>query len=261
MPSPSQALLQSLPQLAFAFVLVLARVGCTCMLLPAIGEAEVPGPVRAGFAVAATLLLLPVLLPMLPAAPSQPLEAAAIVAAEILTGLWLGWLTRLVLNALTTAGQVAALLVGQSSVLQQDPALGASTAALGRLMSVAGPVLLLTSGLYATPLLALMGSYSVIAPGALLPASDTALGVIAAVGTMFALAVQLVAPFILASLGWHLSVALVGRLVPQMSMHLMTLAAPAQLLLGLIMLGLLIAALLAAWQQHATDLFAVLPGI
>ena len=251
-------LLHALPQWAFGAVLVLARVGCACMMLPVIGEAGAPATIRAGFSVALTLLLLPVLLPILPAAPSEPLRAAAMVGAEIVTGLWFGWLARLVLLALPVAGQVIALLTGQSSVLQLDPALGASTAALGRLMSVAAPVLVLASGLYALPLMALAGSYAVIPPGALLPASDTALGVVGAVAAMFALAVRLAGPFLLASFGWHVALALLGRVAPQL--QLMSLAAPAQLLLGLLLVALLAAVVLAAWQDRAAALFAVLPG-
>ncbi len=256
---PDADLLRALPQWAFGAALVLARAGCACMMLPVIGEAELPATIRAGFAVALTVLLLPVLLPILPAAPSQPLRVAAMVGAEVVTGLWLGWLARLVLLALPVAGQVAALLIGMSSVLQPDPALGASTAALGRLMSIAAPVLVLASGLYALPLMALSGSYAVIAPGALLPAADTALGVVAAVAAMFALAVRLVAPFLLASLGWHVAQALLGRLVPHL--QLMSLAAPAQMLWGLLLLGLLATALLATWQDRAAALFSVLPGL
>ncbi len=253
------ALLRALPQWAFGFALVLARVGSACMLLPVLGESETPATIRAGFVVATVALLLPGLLPLLPAAPSQPLRVAGMVATEIVTGLWLGWLARLVLLALPVAGQVTALLVGQSSILQQDPALGTQTAALGRLMSVAAPVLVLASGLYAMPLLALSGSYAVIPAGTPLPGADTLQGVVAAVGAMFALAVRLAAPFLLASLGWQVALALLGRLAPHLQIS--SLAAPAHLLLGLLLLGVFAAAVLAVWQERAAALLAALPGL
>ena len=44
--------LDDLAGLAFVFVIVLARVGSTAMLLPGIGEVEVPSMIRAGFALA-----------------------------------------------------------------------------------------------------------------------------------------------------------------------------------------------------------------
>lgn len=253
------ALLYDLPQWAFGFVLVLARIGCACMLLPLLGEAEVPATIRAGLAVALVAVLLPVLLPVLPKAPSQPLAAAAIVAAEIATGLWFGFLARLVLLALSLAGQMIALLAGQSSVVQPDPALGASSAALGRLMSVAAPVMVFAAGLHATLLHALAGSYALIPAGALLPPSDSAQGVVAQVAAMFALAVRLAAPFLLAGLAWQVALAVLGRLVPQM--HVMSVAAPAHLLLGLLLMGLVATSMLAAWQDRAMVLFASLPGL
>ena len=58
-------LLDALPGEAFALVLVLARIGCACMLLPGIGEAELPATVRAGFAIALSALLLPIVSPLI----------------------------------------------------------------------------------------------------------------------------------------------------------------------------------------------------
>jgi flagellar biosynthetic protein FliR len=251
--------LPDLPQLAFAFVLLLARIATACMLLPVIGEAEVPATVRLGFSLALVVLLLPALLPVLPPAPSQPLRVAGAVVAEIGTGLWLGWLARLVLMALPFAGQLAALATGLSSVIQPDPALGAQTAALGRLMGVVAPVIVLVTGLYRLPLMALAGSYDVIAPGTLLPAGDTAQSVVAGIGQMFALAVRLAAPFLLASLAFNASMALLVRLVPHLQLH--ALGASVQVLGGLLLLGLLMAAVLEAWHDRAAVLLGGLPGL
>ena len=52
-------LLQALSPLAVAFALALARIGGIVMLLPGVGETVVPATLRAGFAVALTLLLMP----------------------------------------------------------------------------------------------------------------------------------------------------------------------------------------------------------
>ena len=50
---------RGLPGLAFAFALVLCRAGMVVMLLPGLGETEPPAIVRAGLALALSLLLLP----------------------------------------------------------------------------------------------------------------------------------------------------------------------------------------------------------
>jgi flagellar biosynthetic protein FliR len=243
---------------AFAFVLLLCRAGAAVMLIPGSGEAEVPMMVRAGFAVALTALLLPGLARGMPAPPDDVGPLLYMVAAELLTGLFLGWLARLVVSAPPLAGQIIAMITGLSSVLQPDTVLGAQGSALGRLLGLAATVLVFASGLHVLPLAAIAGSYAVIPAGTLLPAADTAAASVAAVGALFALALRLAAPFVLAGVVWHVVLALLSRLVPQLQVFF--LATPAQLAGGLALLGLLGAALLGAWQDQATTAFGTLPG-
>ena len=61
-------MLEELPALAFGAVLVAARVGGAVMLLPGLGEPEVPPTVRLSLLLALVALLLPALAPALPAA-------------------------------------------------------------------------------------------------------------------------------------------------------------------------------------------------
>ncbi len=253
------ALLDALPGLAFGFVLVLARVAAAVMLLPGIGETELPMTVRAGVALALTALLLPVVMPLLPKAPSDPVVAAAMTAAEVVTGLWMGWLARLVVLALPMAGQIASYMLGISNVLQPDPVLGAQASVLARLFGLAAPLLLLVTGLHAVPLAGLAGSFRLIPPGELLPAGDTAETVVAAASSAFGLAVRLAAPFILASIVWQIGSGVVARLVPRLQVYMA--AMPGQIVGGLLLFGLLAGAIVAAWLDAARDSFAHFPGL
>lgn len=258
-PDPAAALLASLPGWAFGFALVLARASAACMLLPGIGEAELPTTIRAAFAIALSVLLLPVLQPLLPPEPASPIAAFAMVFAETATGLWLGWLARLPVLALPLAGQFAASMLGLANVLQPDPTLGAQTTALSRLFGVAAPVVILASGLYALPLAALAGSYQLVPAGSLLPAPDTAATAATAVASSFALGLRLAAPFIAAGIVWQVALGLLARLVPQLPVYFA--AIPGQILGGLLLLGLLCAALLFAWQGQVGQSLRALPGL
>jgi len=73
-------------------MLVLARVAGATVLLPGLGEAAAPAMARARFALTLTLLLLPELLPVLPAEPDNAWRAGLMIAAEAITGLWFGLL-------------------------------------------------------------------------------------------------------------------------------------------------------------------------
>ena len=109
-----------LPILAHGVMLVLARVGGVTMLLPGLGEAETPMTVRAGWALALTLVLFPIVAPLMPAMPAGPAPLAAEFIAEIITGLWLGWLARLAVMAMPMAGGVISYMTGLSSVLHPN---------------------------------------------------------------------------------------------------------------------------------------------
>jgi flagellar biosynthetic protein FliR len=251
--------LARLPQFAFIAVLLLARIGCAMMLLPGFGEAELPMVARAALAVALAALIGPVVAPLMPPAPVDVLHTAAMVLGEAVTGLWFGWLTRLLLLVLPMAGQIIASVIGLANVLQPDPALGAQTSVLSRLLGLAAVPVVFAAGLHALPLEALAGSYRLIAPGTLLPAGDAAASIVAGVSEAFALALRLAAPFILAGTLWHVALAVIGRLVPNLQLFFM--ASPGQIVGGLALLGLLGTALIGTWREHAVAALAALPGV
>lgn len=252
-------LLAMLPGAAFAFMLLLCRVGAAVMLVPGFGEAELPGIVRAGISLALAFLLLPVVAPLMPGPAGSPGQDLAMVAAELACGALLGWLARLIALALPVAGQLVSVLVGLSNVLQPDPSLGAQSSALGRLFSLTAPVVVLGSGLYALPLAALAGSYKLVPPGAFLPAADSAQAVVAAVADSFRLAIRLAAPFVLVSILWQVALGLLSRLVPQLQVSFAGM--PGQVLGGLLLLAVLMQAMLGGWAEAARAGFAMLPGL
>jgi flagellar biosynthesis protein FliR len=253
------ALLAGLPDLAFGFVLVLARAGRVIALLPGLAETGVPTVVRAGLAGALAMLLTPAVAPLVPAVPAAPALAAGMVGAELLVGLWLGFLARVLVLALPMAGQILATLLGLSSVLQPDPELGPQTSAIARLFAVAAPAVVLASGLYALPLAALARSYGLFAPGAVLPSGAVAEAVARAVTAGFGLALRLCAPALLASVVWSVAAGILARVAPRVQVYF--LAMPAQILGGLAILAALSGAILLAWQDAVRAGLGALPGL
>jgi len=243
---------------AFGFSLVLARIAAAMMLLPGLGETGAPAMLRAGLALALTLLLLPAIAPGLPPPPSGAAEAVGMIAAEIITGLWFGWLARLVALALPMAAQFIAYLAGISSVLQPDPQLGGQSTAVSHVFDLGAPLIILVSGLYRLPLLALAGLYDLVPAGRLLPAGDGAAAAARALADSFALALRLAAPFVLAGTAWNLATGLLARLVPRMQIYFVAL--PGQILGGLLLLAMVTGGLLAAWETAAHDSLRALPG-
>ena len=241
-----------------AFVLVLARVGAAMALLPGLGEAVAPAVVRIGLALSITILLLPDILPMMPSVPAAGLSMGLMVAGEVITGLWFGWIARMIALALPVCAQFIGYLIGLSSVLQPDPELGAQSGALGKLFEMAAPVLLLASGLYRLPVVALHGLFELIPPGHMLPVSDGTEFVVRAVSTGFSLALQLASPFVVVGIVWHVAMGLVSRVASRMQIYFMSM--PGQILAGLALLMITGSAIILAWQEGAQAYFIALPG-
>lgn len=252
-------LLAALPALAFQAVLVFARVGAAAMVVPGLGEGDVPAPVRLALGLGLVPLLLPVLVPGLPVPPDDAPTAVRLVALEVLVGIWIGGLARLAAMALGLALQAASTLAGLSSVLAQDAALGAQAAALGRLGTLAAAVLVLSTGLYALPLRALAESYALLPPGAPWPSGPATEAVVAAGAGLLEVALRLAAPFVLASVAANLAMGLLARAAPQV--QVMVVAAPGQILAALALLALAAPPLLAAFEAALRDAFSRLPGL
>jgi flagellar biosynthesis protein FliR len=248
----------SLLDWAPAFALVLARVGAAMMLLPGLGENAAPAMVRAGLALSLTILLLPEVRPLTPPIPDAGAAMALMVAGEVVTGLWFGWVARMIALALPIGAQFIAYLIGLSSVLQSDAELGSQTTALGKLFELAAPLLILVSGLYVLPVRALDGLFVLMPPGHMLPASDGAQVALQSVATAFSLAVQLASPFVVAGIVWNFAIGQIARVGGRLQIYFV--AMPAQIMGGLALLALTGSTILLAWRERAESVLSLLPG-
>jgi flagellar biosynthetic protein FliR len=233
--------------LAFAWMLVLARVGAAMMFLPGIGEAAAPATMRAGIAFCLAALILPDVRPQVPPVPESGLLAGTAIIAEVTTGLWFGWLARVWVQTLALAAQFIAYLLGLSSVLQPDAELGPQSTALARLFELAAPLFVLSSGLYQLLISGLVGLYRVVPPGHFLPMGEGVDKVAEAVAATLALAVQLASPFIVAAIVWHVAIGTAARLIPRMQVYFVSM--PGQILGGTLLLAWTVNAIIAAWQS------------
>ena len=241
-----------------AFMLVLARVGGAMALLPAVGEIAAPARVRIGMALSVTILLLPGIQPMVPSLPDAGIDVGLMVAGEVVTGLWFGWLARIVALAPAMAGQIIAYLVGLSTVLQPDQELGSQTTALAKVLEMATPAILLVSGLYRLPFLALRGLFDLIPPGHMLAVPGAAERVVGSLTATFSLALQLASPFIVMGVIWFLVIGLLSRLVSRMQLYFVS--APGQMIVGGILLLFTLTAILGTWKTSAAEYLSLLPG-
>jgi flagellar biosynthetic protein FliR len=258
MTEADAALLAQLPTLAFQAVLVFARLGAAVMLLPGLGEAEVPAPLRLALGLVLLALLLPALIPALPAPPGDGAEVARMVVLEVLVGLWLGGLARLAVLAFAMAGQLAAILVGLSALLVADPEMGSGGTALSRTFGLLAAVLVLSTGLHGLALSALVESYATLPAGDPFPVGMVA-GTVAQAGSdSLALALRLAAPFIIGAVALNLALGLLARLAPGVQTFFV--AVPGQILAGLALLMLVAPPMVLTFEASLRASLAALAG-
>jgi flagellar biosynthesis protein FliR len=243
---------------AFALVMVLARVGATLAFLPGLGETTIPAVVKAGVVLMLTLLLLPIVEPLLPPRPDGEVALALLVMTELANGMWFGWLARVLTISLPLAGQFIADFAGLANVLVPNPDLGPQTTAIAQLYDIAVPALILSTGLYTELISALVGFYRLIPPGTVAWVPDSAATTVSVVTQSFDLALRLSAPFILAAIAWHVAIGLVARLVPRLQIFFVAL--PGQIALGLLLLAAVAVPTIGAWVEAMQAGFGRLPG-
>jgi len=229
-----------LPGIAAPFLLTFARVGTLIMLMPGFGENLVSARLRLAFALLVSLLLFPMVRPLLPAQDATPGAPGliALLFGEILIGLVLGLTVRMVLAALQTAGIVISQQLGLSYAMTVDPTMGGQQAALGNFLTLLGITLILATDLHHLALDAIGRSYMILPPDGVPGMGEAAQLAVRAIGRGFTLAVQISAPFLAFALLFNLGLGVLSRLMPQLQVFFV--AVPASILIGmLILLGAL----------------------
>jgi flagellar biosynthesis protein FliR len=240
---------------ATLFALVFARMAAVVMLLPGVGEDNVPVRVRLGFAIVVTLAVLPGVAATLATRAAGPLVPGIIVETAI--GLGLGLLIRLVFFAIGMAGSIAATQIGLSGALFFDPSMGAQSTAVTRLVSLAAIVVLFALDIHHMPLRAAIASYHLHA-GTPVMLRDTMMAAIHSIGMAFLLAIQLSVPFLAYGVLFNIVLGLVNRLAPQI--QLFFIAQPLNLLMGLALLGLATGPMLLVFANRLPVLLAAVIG-
>ena len=231
---------QLIPGDAFALLLVFARIASAMMVLPGFGEIYVLPRTRLLLAIAVTVVATPLVMPILPKLPATPLELFLTLGGEIIIGLFLGTLVRMLISALHVTGTIVGFSSSLSSANIFDPQNASQGSLVGTFLGVAGIVMVFVAELHRPMLSAIVDSYSLFVPGRALPWGDFSDLMTHTVGHAFALGVQLSAPFLVVGLVFYLGLGLINRLMPQVQVFFI--AMPLQIALAFFVMALTLSA-------------------
>src|SRR5580658_9163519 len=125
-----------LPALAAAFMLVFARVGAMVMLLPGLGESNIPVRIKLAIAVLLTLIILPLHRAAYHIDMQSLTPLLILMLHEIIIGIVLGATARVALSALQVAGSVIAQQLGLGFVTSIDPTQGQQGLLVGNFLTM-----------------------------------------------------------------------------------------------------------------------------
>ena len=194
------------------------------MLLPGFGESYVSPRIRLLLAVMFAILLTPVI-KNLPEMPVAVFGLVTLIVAEILTGLFLGGISRIIISATHTAGTIIALQSSLASALVQDVTqIQGQVSPIGNLLGMATIVLIFIMDLHHLMLRGLMDSYSLFLPGHFPIVEDFANYATQGLSGAFNAALKLSAPHIVVGLILFLGAGIIARLVPNIQIFFLLMA-------------------------------------
>ncbi len=230
--------LDFLPQTAFAFLLIFARIGAMTMALPGIGDRTVPTRIRLVFALALSMILYPLVNTAFPELPDSLYGMLVAIVREVLIGIAIGMAVRLIVSAIQVVGSVIAFQSGLAFAQNVDPANGTQSTLFGSFLSVLSVALIFATDLHHLLLSAIYDSYQLFKPGGVFPTGDFAEVAVETLSKGFRIAIQLTGPFLAFGLIFYLGIGVLSRLIPQV--HVFFLALPLNIMLGILLFMLLL---------------------
>ena len=208
----------------FSFLLVFCRLGSAIMLLPGFGEAYVFMRMRLFLAVLFSALLSSVLV-ALPAAPASIFALVQLMVGEILIGLFIGGVSRIIIASVHIAGTIIAYESSLSSALTQNiTSFQGQDSTIGNLLSMTAVVLLFSTDLHHYMLMGLANSYTLFLPGQFPPIADFSHHATLLMSSIFQTAMQIAAPNIVIGLMLYLGAGIISRLMPNMQIFFILMA-------------------------------------
>jgi len=238
----------------FAFLLIFCRIGSGMMVMPGIGEGYVSPIFRLSIAVAITLVMVPVISTMLPPPPTTPFTLFVLVTTEILAGLFIGVVVRIILSATHTAGMILSMQSGLSAAMLFDATQASQGSIIGNLLGLMTVVLFFVTDLHHVMLRGLFDSYTLFPAGQTVSVGDMTDLVTQYVDRAFIIAVKISIPLLAVGLLMYLSAGVLSRLMPTMQVFFVLMAP--QLLLSFFIIMVVLSSVMLWYLTYMHDAIA-----
>ncbi len=217
-------------------ILIFIRAMGFLLAAPVLSSRLIPSQVKIGVCALLAFLLAPTDAAHLAVLPSDMVVFAMMGAQELAVGALVGLTSNLVFSALQMAGQLLGLSIGFSMSHLFDPMSGTQESNLDQMFLIVGTLTFLALDAHHGLVLGLGQSLRAVAPGTFVLNGQTAESMLVLTNQLFGLALRIALPIVGTLLLTDVVLALISRILPQMSVFFV--AMPLKVALGLFTLAL-----------------------
>lgn len=213
-----------------AFLYIVARVTSFIMVVPGFSHKSMPNTAKISLSLILSFLVY-TSIPEIPVQEEMILFMLAVIR-EIIIGLAMGYVAKLIFSAVEMAGQLIDFQVGYSMGAIYDPSSGATSSYYGRLFYWMSIMVFFMLNLHHTMLLSLMDSFKVAVPGQVGFREINLEVILYLFSNSFRIAFSIAAPMLVVLLVTDIVMGLINRSVPQINVFM--LGMPLKSLLGMV---------------------------
>ncbi|MZR30603.1 flagellar biosynthetic protein FliR [Sneathiella litorea] len=224
----------------FAFLLVFIRLGAAFMVVPGFGEAFIPPRVRLSIALGVSFIVMPFAASQIPPEPATPIELLLLILGEMVIGLVMGGVLRLLLSSLHIAGTIIAQQSGLAAAQFFDPAQMTQGAITSTFMTLMGLTMIFVTDMHHLFIEGTFATYRLFPVAQVPDFGSISILITDFVQQSFLLGFQMSAPFLVFGITFYMGIGLINRLMPQVQIFFV--AMPLQIILSFAILAITIGA-------------------
>jgi flagellar biosynthetic protein FliR len=153
---------------------------------------------------------------------------------EILIGIFLALLVRILFISLEVAGSAIVFQIGLSSATIFNPMISEQTSAISTFLGLIALVIMMQTDMHHMLLRGMVDSYGLFLPGQGIAMGDASESIVRVVSQAFRIGIQMTGPFFIVMMMINVALGLLARLMPQLQVFF--LAQPVQIIVGFILL-------------------------
>ncbi|MDP2848095.1 MAG: flagellar biosynthetic protein FliR [Humidesulfovibrio sp.] len=242
------------PSMVLSFYLTLFRISVVLFIMPFFGD-TLPNVMKASLLLVLSLAVWPNLSFPGTAFPAHPFNIAIMFAGEIVLGMTLGCIVRMLVAAVQIGGAIINFQMGFSMVNSIDPLTGQQEPMTTHFIYMCTMLTFLSLNGHLHLIKALGSSFDIVPPGGLFLSPELMNEVMLFSKQMFVLGVRIAAPVIMALFLVDLALALISRMAPQM--NILVMGFPLKIAVGFLFLSYV----MEIMSEYVTNFIVAMDGV